>query len=415
LGCADSVPAWFGIQKVEVKRLCRGADALLSRPGRGWSVAPSRIAAIGGDVQSAAKRFKTARVQVSGTFMPQKVRIALDAMGGDVGASVVIPGAAISLSRHADTEFLLFGDRALIEAQLAKHPALKAVSSVIHTDVAVSMNDKPSQALRRGRKTSSMWLAIDAVKKGDADVAVSAGNTGALMAMARFNLRMLAGIDRPAIAAVWPTIRGDSVVLDLGATMGGDAHHLVALAVMGSAMASVLFDLERPTVGLLNIGVEEIKGREEIREAAELLRAMNLPQLEYVGFVEGDGIGKGAADVIVAEGFSGNIALKAAEGTARQINEFLRAALSRTWRSRIGYLFAKNAFKALRDKLDPNKANGGVFLGLNGIVVKSHGGTDAEGFAYAVDVGYEMVHYDLLTKINQMLNREGSAPASPTA
>ena len=235
--------------------------------------------------------------------MPQKVRIALDAMGGDVGASVVIPGAAISLTRHPDTEFLLFGDRALIEAQLAKHPAMKAASRVIHTDVAVSMHDKPSQALRRGRKTSSMWLAIDAVKKGEADVAVSAGNTGALMAMARFCLRTLPGIDRPAIAAVWPTVRGDSVVLDLGATIGGDAHHLVALAVMGSAMASVLFDLERPTVGLLNIGVEEIKGREEIREAAELLRAMNLPQLEYIGFVEGDGIGKGAADVIVAEGF----------------------------------------------------------------------------------------------------------------
>ena len=161
------------------------------------------------------------------------------------------------------------------------------------------MHDKPSQALRRGRKTSSMWLAIDAVKKGEADVAVSAGNTGALMAMARFSLRMLPGIDRPAIAAVWPTVRGDSVVLDLGATIGGDAHHLMALAVMGSAMASVLFDLERPTVGLLNIGVEEIKGGEEIREAAELLRAMNLPQLDYIGFVEGDGIGKGAADVIV--------------------------------------------------------------------------------------------------------------------
>jgi glycerol-3-phosphate acyltransferase PlsX len=372
----------------------------------------SPIAAIHGDFQSAAKRFKTAQDQVSGTFMPQKVRIALDAMGGDVGASVVIPGAAISLTRHPDSEFLLFGDSSLIEPQLAKHPAMKAVSRVIHTDVAVSMHDKPSQALRRGRKTSSMWLAIDAVKKGEADVAVSAGNTGALMAMARFCLRMLPGIDRPAIAAVWPTMRGDSVVLDLGATIGGDAHHLVALAVMGSAMASVLFDLERPTVGLLNIGVEEIKGREEIREAAELLRAMNLPQLEYVGFVEGDGIGKGAADVIVAEGFSGNIALKATEGTARQITDFLRVALSRTWRARIGYLLARNAFKALRDKLDPNKANGGIFLGLNGIVVKSHGGTDAEGFAYAVDVGYEMVRYDLLNKINQMLNRDGSAFAS---
>src|SRR6267378_8573598 len=258
--------------------------------------------------------------QVSGTFMPQKVRIALDAMGGDVGASVVIPGAAISLTRHPDTEFLLFGDKALIEPELAKHTALKAASRVIHTDVAVSMHDKPSQALRRGRKTSSMWLAIDAVKKGEADVAVSAGNTGALMAMGRFCLRMLPGIERPAIAAIWPTARGDSVILDVGATIGGDAQHLKTLALMGSAMASVLFDLERPTVGLLNIGVEEMKGREEIREAAELLRAMNLPQLEYIGFVEGDGIGKGAADVIVAEGFSGNIALKAAEGTARQIN-----------------------------------------------------------------------------------------------
>src|SRR5882762_1421276 len=348
--------------------------------------------------------------------MPQKVRIALDAMGGDVGASVVIPGAAISLTRHPDTEFLLFGEKPLIEAQLAKYPAMKAASRVIHSDVAVSMNDKPSQALRRGRKTSSMWLALDAVKKGEADVAVSAGNTGALMAMARFNLRMLHGVDRPAIAAIWPTIRGESVVLDVGASIGADAHHLAALAVMGSAMARVLFDLERPTVGLLNIGVEEVKGVEEVREAADLLRALNLPQLDFIGFVEGDGIGKGAADVIVTEGFSGNIALKAAEGTARQISEYLRGAMARTWRSKIGYLFAKNAFKALRDKLDPNKSNGGVLLGLNGIVVKSHGGTDAEGFAYAVDVGYEMVHYDLLTKINQMLNRDGSTLSSaPTA
>ena len=346
--------------------------------------------------------------------MPQKVRIALDAMGGDVGASVVIPGAAISLSRHPDTEFLLFGDRALIEPQLALHPAMKAASRVIHTDVAVSMDDKPSQALRRGRKTSSMWLAIDAVKKGEADVVVSAGNTGALMAMGRFCLRMLHGIDRPAIAAVWPTMRGDSVILDVGATIGGDAHHLMTLAVMGGAMASVLFDLERPTVGLLNIGTEEMKGREEVREAAELLRKLDLPQLDFIGFVEGDGIGKGVADVIVTEGFSGNISIKVAEGTARQLAEFLRGAMSKTWRTKLGYLLARGAFKALRDKMDPNKSNGGVFLGLNGIVVKSHGSASAEGFAYAVDVGYEMVHYDLLTKINQMLNREGSALA-PTA
>jgi len=330
-------------------------------------------------------------------------------MGGDVGASVVIPGAAISLTRHPDTEFLLYGDSAKIEAQLNQHPTLKAASRVIHTDVTISMDDKPSQALRRGRKTSSMWLAIDAVKRGEADAAVSAGNTGALMAMARFNLKMMEGIDRPAIAAVWPTLRGESIVLDIGASIGGDAKHLATLAVLGSAMARVLFDLERPSVGLLNIGTEEIKGVDAVREAAELLRALDLPHLAFIGFVEGDGIGKGAADVIVTEGFTGNIALKAAEGTARQMGEYLRSAMSRTWRSRIGYLFARDAFQALRDKMDPRKLNGGVFLGLTGIVIKSHGGTDAEGFASAVDVGYEMVRYDLLTKINQTLNRDGGS------
>jgi len=315
------------------------------------------------------------------------------------------------LKRHPDAEFLLYGDSALIEAQLANYPALKKASRVTHTDVTVSMHDKPSQALRRGRKTSSMWLAIDAVKRGEAHVTVSAGNTGALMAMARFHLHTMPGIDRPAIAGIWPTARGNSVVLDLGASIGGDAHHLVSLAVMGSAMASVLFGKPRPTVGLLNIGVEEVKGGEEIRKASEQLRAMNLPELDYIGFVEGDGIGGGAADVIVSEGFSGNIALKAAEGTARQMADFLRQAMAASLMSRIGYLFARNAFKALRDKLDPNKSNGGVLLGLKGIVVKSHGGINAEGFAYAVDVGYEMVRCDLLTKINQMLNRDGSALA----
>lgn len=341
--------------------------------------------------------------------MPQKVRIALDAMGGDVGAAVVIPGAAISLTRHPETEFLLYGNSELINRELARHPSLKAASRVVHTDIAVRMDEKPSQALRRGRKTSSMWLAIDAVKRGEADVAISAGNTGALMAMAQLHLRMLPGIERPALSAVWPTLRGESIVLDVGASIGGDAQHLASLALMGSAMARVLFDLERPTVGLLNIGEEEIKGVEEVKEAASLLRALNLPQLDFIGFIEGDGIGKGAADVIVTEGFTGNIALKAAEGTARQIAEYIRSAMSRTWRSRIGYIFARGAFRALRDKMDPGKVNGGGFLGLNGIVIKSHGGADAEGYASAVDVGYEMVKYDLLTKINQTLHREGGA------
>ena len=248
-----------------------------------------------------------------------------------------------------------------------------------------------------------MWLAIDAVKKGEADVAVSAGNTGALMAMAKFNLRTMAGIDRPAIAAVWPTLKGSAIVLDLGASIGADAAHLVDLATMGGAMAQVLFGLDRPTVGLLNIGVEEAKGLEEVREAGRILREGDWPQFQYTGFVEGDDIGKGTVDVVVTEGFAGNIALKAAEGTARQMAQLLRTELNRTIWTRLGYLLARKAFKALSDKMDPRKSNGGVFLGLNGIVIKSHGGTDAEGFAYAINVGYDLVRHDMLSKIGQTL------------
>jgi glycerol-3-phosphate acyltransferase PlsX len=253
-----------------------------------------------------------------------------------------------------------------------------------------------------------MWLAIDAVKKGEADVAVSAGNTGALMAMAKIHLRMKPGVERPAIAALWPTMRGESVVLDVGATIGADAQHLVELAAMGAAMARVLFDIDRPKVGLLNIGVEEVKGLEEVREAGQILRDRPLPHLEYAGFVEGDDIGKGTVDVVVTEGFAGNIALKTAEGTAKQIAEYLRSAMSRNLRTKLGYLLARDAFRALKDKLDPRKVNGGVFLGLNGVVIKSHGSTDAEGFAAALDLGYEVVTHELMEKVNQML---GSQPS----
>src|SRR5688500_18302798 len=244
--------------------------------------------------------------------MPQKVRTSRDAMGGDHGPSVVVPGAELALAQHPNSEFILFGHRALIEPLLAAHPRLREASRLVHTEVAVRMDDKPSQALRNGRWKSSMWLAIDAVKKGEADAAVSAGNTGALMAMAKFNLKMLPGIERPAIAALWPTLRGQSIVLDLGASIGADAQHLVDMAVMGSAMARVLFGLDRPTVGLLNIGVEEVKGLEPVREAGRILREDPPPHMAYVGFVEGDDIGKGRADVVVTEGFSGNIALKTA-------------------------------------------------------------------------------------------------------
>ena len=343
--------------------------------------------------------------------MAQKVRIALDAMGGDFGPAVVIPGAEIALERHPDTEFVLFGDEATIRPLLEQRTRLKAASRLVHTDVVVRMDDKPSQALRRGRWKSSMWLAIDAVKKGEADAAVSAGNTGALMAMAKFNLHTMLGIERPAIAGLWPTLKGDSVMLDMGASIGADAEHLVDLAVMGSAMARVLFDLARPTVGLLNIGVEEVKGLESVREAGKFLREADLKFLDYVGFVEADAIGQGAADVIVTEGFAGNIAIKTAEGTARQITDLLRSAMRRTWRAKLGYFLAQEAFRTLRDKLDPRKANGGVFLGLNGIVVKSHGGTDPEGFAAAVDVGYDMVRYELLNKIRDTLLRHAREEA----
>jgi glycerol-3-phosphate acyltransferase PlsX len=343
--------------------------------------------------------------------MPDNVRIALDAMGGDHGPGVVLPGADLALSRHPGMTFQLFGDGRQIEPLLDARPRLKAAARVVHTDVAIRMDDKPSQALRRGRWKSSMWLALDAVKKGEADAAVSAGNTGALMAMARFNLHMLEGIERPAIAAIWPTMRGESVVLDVGASIGADAEHLVNLAAMGSAMARVLFDVDRPTVGLLNVGVEEIKGVEEVREAGRILREGNFPHMQYHGFVEGDDIGRGTVDVVVTEGFTGNVALKTAEGTARQLGEYLRAAMNRTWSARLGYVLARQAFRTLREKMDPRRANGGVFLGLNGIVIKSHGGTDAEGFAAAVDIGYDMVRHDLLAKIGQALASEQMAIA----
>jgi glycerol-3-phosphate acyltransferase PlsX len=338
--------------------------------------------------------------------MVSKVRIALDAMGGDHGPSVVIAGAALSLVRHPDLVFALHGDEAAIRPVLARHEALSGVSTIHHTDVAIRMDDKPSQALRYGRWKSSMWRAIEDVKKNEADAAVSAGNTGALMAMARFCLRTLAGVERPAIAALWPTLKGESIVLDVGASIGADAPGLVDMAVMGAAMARVVLDLERPTVGLLNIGVEEVKGLEMVREAGRILKEADLSGLDYRGFVEGDDIGRGTVDVVVTEGFAGNIALKTAEGTAKQIAGYLRAAMSRTLMARLGYVLARGAFAALREKLDPRKANGGVFLGLNGIVVKSHGGTDAEGFAAAIDLAYDMVKQDLMRRITESLSQD---------
>jgi glycerol-3-phosphate acyltransferase PlsX len=330
--------------------------------------------------------------------MNARVRIALDAMGGDHGPSVAIPGAALSLIRHPDAEFLIFGDEKSVEPHLDAHPALANNSKLIHTEVAIAMNAKPSQALRQGRGKSSMWLALEAVKKGEADAAVSAGNTGALMAMSMFCLQTLPNIARPAIAGLWPTIASECIVLDIGANVGADARQLVDNAGMGAALARALFHVDKPSVGLLNIGVEEVKGLDEVKLAAEALRKADLPII-YHGFVEGDDIGKGTADVVVTEGFTGNIALKTAEGTATQLGSYLKAVLSRTLLSRLGAALASGAFTALRERMDPRKHNGGVFLGLNGIVVKSHGGTDALGFATAIDMAIEMAKNDLVAKI----------------
>ncbi|MCE9650221.1 MAG: phosphate acyltransferase PlsX [Parvibaculum sp.] len=341
--------------------------------------------------------------------------IALDGMGGDHGPETTIGGAEIASIRHPAVRFLIFGDEAVMRPVLDKYPRVAAVSEIVHTPVAIAMDDKPSQALRRGRKTSSMWLAIDAVKTGRAQAALSAGNTGALMAMAKVILKTMPNVERPALAALWPTARGESVVLDLGATIGPDAIQLVQFAVMGEAFARIIFGLERPSVGLLNIGEEEVKGTEQVKEAAQMLREAGLP-MQFHGFVEGDDISKGTVDVVVTDGYTGNIALKTAEGTVRLIIEFLREALRSSLMSRIGYIFAQGAFKALSKKLDPRASNGAVFLGLNGLVVKSHGGTDAEGFAYAIDVAIDVAAADLVQKIvADMALLDGFKPSAAQA
>jgi glycerol-3-phosphate acyltransferase PlsX len=336
--------------------------------------------------------------------MVSPVTIALDAMGGDFGPGVVIPAAALSLIRHPDLRYIIYGDAARIGEHLSANSPLAKVSEVRHTDIAVAMEDKPSQALRHGRWKSSMWLSLEAVKKGEAQAAISAGNTGALMAMAKFCLRTLPGIERPAIAAIWPTLESESIVLDVGANVGADARNLVDCAGMGAALARALFNAEKPMIALLNIGVEEIKGLDEVKAAAAALRKADLP-IEYYGFVEGDDIGKGLVDVVVTEGFSGNIALKTAEGTAKQFAAYLRAAMTRSLLSKLGAFFAQGAFEALKAKVDPRNRNGGIFLGLNGIVIKSHGGADQVGFASAIDLGYDMAQSNLVASIAKDVQR----------
>src|ERR1700748_2087897 len=295
-------------------------------------------------------------------------------MGGDAGPGVVVSALLKTIQRHSDVRFVLHGDEAQLVPLLARHANLKSRSTIEHAPGRVSMEDKPSHVLRRGKDTS-MWHTIQCVKDGAADVAVSAGNTGALMAVSMFGLGIIEGISRPAIATIWPTLKGQTVVLDVGANVSATEEQLVDFAVMGEAFAHVLLGLAKPTVGILNDGV---------RGAAQILRNCNL-FMAFHGFVEGDDIAKGTVDVVVTDGFTGNIALKTAEGTARLVGTYLRQSLKRGILSRIGAVIASGALNTLRRKLDPRAQNGGIFLGLNGVVVKSHGGADAVGFASAID------------------------------
>ena len=349
--------------------------------------------------------------------MSETIRISVDAMGGDKGPRVVVEGALLALRERRNTSFIFHGRREELEPLLDEFPKLKAVSRIEHADVVIQMDDKPSQALRKGRGGSSMWHALQSVKDGEADVAISGGNTGALMAMATFCLRPIEGISRPAIAAIWPTLRSDIVVLDVGATIDDNAQQLVDFAILGAALARALFDQEAPTIGLLNVGTEEMKGLDHVKEAAHILSAAGEgAQLVYHGFVEGDDIGKGTVDVVVTDGFTGNIALKTAEGTARQVGTWLRMALTADPVSKLGAMLSGRALRALRQKMDPRTVNGGVFLGLNGLVVKSHGGSDEVAFKSALGLAYEMARSHLMDKVVEGMQRfPHAAPALPMA
>ncbi len=356
--------------------------------------------------------------------MSNSIVISIDAMGGDHGPGVAVPGVALAVDRldGRAVRFLLFGDEARINAELAKHPKARAVCEVRHTDKKIASDEKAAQALRRG-KGSSLWNAVEAVKEGEAQAALSGGNTGALMAISKLLLRMTGGLDRPAIVASWPTQRGVTAVLDVGANIESDAAQLVEFAIMGEAFYCAVHGAERPTVGILNVGSEEQKGHEEVREAHRILREAEL-NIDYRGFVEGDDIGKGTVDVVVTDGFSGNIALKTAEGTARFVTTVMREAFTSSWQGKLGALIGRPALTKIRSRLDPSSVNGGPLLGLNGIVVKSHGGADARGFANAIKIAADLASSNYAAQIDRNMKQLAAAlpghdpqsgPAGPLA
>ena len=335
--------------------------------------------------------------------MIERLTIALDAMGGDNAPDMVVEGAATAHLRFPEVHFLLFGDEARIGRLLDAQPGLAGSCTIRHTDVAVSDAEKPSVALRQGRD-SSMQLSINAVRENEAAGVVSAGNTGALMAMSKISLKMLPGIDRPAIAGYFPTEIGESVMLDLGANIECDARNLWQFGVMGAAFTRSVLGVKRPTVALLNVGSEEAKGLERVKQAAAMFRESDLP-FEFYGFVEGDDMGRGTVDVFVVDGFTGNIALKSIEGTVRLWSEHFRKAMSSSWTAYFSHFLIHRTLRRMRERLDPRRYNGATFLGLNGIVVKSHGGTDAFGFANAIGVAVDMAangfNDDLIQEMTQ--------------
>ncbi|NQV54809.1 MAG: phosphate acyltransferase PlsX [Rhodospirillales bacterium] len=335
--------------------------------------------------------------------MAMNLTVAIDGMGGDNAPDMIVAGIDMACQRLDGVDFLLFGDESLISPLLDRFPDAKAHCEIRHTEEAVSSDAKPSVALRSGKNTS-MRLAIDSVKSGEAEAIVSAGNTGALMAMATVVLKTLPGIDRPAIAASLPNMKGQTVMLDLGANIDCDAANLVQFAVMGEVFARAELGLAQPSIGLLNVGVEGLKGNEAVKEAAAILQSSSLP-IKFYGFVEGDDIGKGTVDVVVTDGFTGNVALKTTEGMVMLVASQLRNALTSSLIAKIGALFAGGALSRFRNKFDPRRYNGAMLVGLNGICVKSHGGTDAFGFAHAVEVAVNLVRRDFNEVIKEDLSR----------
>ena len=322
-------------------------------------------------------------------------------MGGDNAPKIIVDGATQTKIRHPYVKFSFFGNKMKLLPLINSSELLKE-SEIVHTEEFVDANEKPSIAVRKGRN-SSMGMAIQSVKSGKADAIVSAGNTGALMAMAKLFLRPIDGINRPAIAAYFPTITGESCMLDLGANIDCDAKNLVQFAFMGQAFANIVMGVDNPSISLLNIGEEEQKGLDYIKEASQILSDLK-SQINYAGFIEGDKIAQGISDVIIADGFSSNLSLKTAEGTALLVTSYLKKALSSSLSSKIGYFFAKKAINDFKLQMDPRKYNGAVFLGLNAVAVKSHGGTDAFGFANAICVAVDMVKYNFIHDLKNKIS-----------